>query len=68
MRQYVYYNYLGENGTVLTPVHIPGAYSIKKYMLAADDGKFLTKDGKNFVVTALIPESELSLWYEVGQE
>ena len=65
MKQATYYTYLGDKGTITTYLQIPGAFSVKKIMLAADEGKKLTKDGKNFVTTILIPESELPLWYEV---
>ena len=67
MKQATYYTYLGDKGTITTYLQIPGAFSVKKIMLAADEGKKLTKDGKNFVHTILIPESELALWREVNQ-
>lgn len=66
------YSYLGDNGTLLTVIHLEGVYSIKKYMLDADQGKLLTRDGKHFIHSILVPESEVDLWYEVniqeGQE
>ena len=65
MRQATYYTYLGDKGTVTTYLQIPGAFSVKKIMLAADENKKLTKDGKNFVSSILIPETELGLWYEI---
>lgn len=65
MKRYLYYNYLGENGTLLSPILIPNTYHIKKYMLSADPGKLLTKDGSHKVSVVIIPESELNLWYEV---
>ena len=34
-------------------------------MLDADQGKLLTRDGKNFIHSILVPESEVDLWYEV---
>jgi hypothetical protein len=41
-------------------------------MLNADEGKVLTRDGKNFTLSILVPESEVSDWYEInipsGQE
>ena len=70
MRKAVYYTYLGDNGTITTPLHIPGAYGIKKYLLVADQDKRLTKDGVNLTPSVLVPEAEVELWYEieVGQK
>ena len=68
MKKAVYYTYLGDNGTITTPLHIPGAYSIKQYLLVADKDKRLTKDGVQFTLSILIPEADLDLWYEVGQK
>ena len=42
MRKETYYTYLGENGTITTPVFLEGIYSIKKYRLIADKNKKLT--------------------------
>lgn len=68
----LYYNYLGENGTLLTTIHLDGVYCVKKYMIDADEGKVLTKNGLNFKTQVLVPESEINEWYEVdipeGQE
>lgn len=61
----VLYEYLGTNGTVLTPVHLEDIYYIRKLKLQADNGKRLTKDGKNKVISIIIPEEELSEWKEV---
>ena len=41
------YEYLGTNGTILSPVHLEDIYYIRKLELFADNGKKLTKDGKN---------------------
>jgi hypothetical protein len=66
MIKYLYYNYLGDNGTLLSPIHLPGVYCIKKYMISPDDdSKVLTKDGVNFTRVAIIPESEIDQWHEV---
>lgn len=65
MNKVLYYNYLGENGTLLTTIYLNGVYHVKKYMLAADEGKLLTKDGVHTTPSVLIPESEIELWYEV---
>lgn len=71
MKQVIYYTYLGDKGVLTTQLQIPGATFVKKVMLAADKGKKLTKNGKYFTSLILIPETEVSLWYEVddiGQE
>lgn len=59
------YEYLGTNGTICSPVHLEDIYYIKKYQLIASNGKKLTKDGKNFVSQALVPDTEVDLWKEV---
>ncbi len=72
MTKVLYYNYLGENGTLLTTIRLDGVYCVKKYMIDADEGKVLTKNGLNFKTQVLVPESEINEWYEVdipeGQE
>jgi hypothetical protein len=65
MTKQVLYVYLGTNGTICSPVHLEDIYYIRKYRLTADLNKRLTKDGVNFVSTAIIPEDELSEWKEV---
>lgn len=61
----VLYEYLGTNGTLLTPIHLEDIYYIRKLRLHADDGKKLTKDNKDFVISVIIPEDELGEWKEV---
>lgn len=69
MTQKVYYTYLGEEGTIMSTQLIPGVAHVKKIFLQADENKLLTKDGKTFVESVLIPESHLPLWKEViGQK
>lgn len=66
MTKTLLYTYLGTNGTITSPVHLEGIYSIKKYRLVADTNKVLTSDGG--VTTAkmvTIPENELDLWKEI---
>lgn len=65
MKKETYYTYLGNNGTITTSVYLEGIYSIKKYMIIADKDKKLTKDGKTFQKTILIPATDLELWYEI---
>jgi hypothetical protein len=68
MRKEIYYTYLGENGTITTPVFLEGIYSIKKYRLIADKNKKLTKNNKSFVYSVTVSPSDLDLWYEVDDE
>lgn len=59
------YEYLGTNGTILSPVHLEDIYYVKKYKLLADNLKRLTKDGKSFVKEVIVPEAEVDEWKEV---
>ena len=59
------YTYLGTNGTITSPVHLEGIYSVKKVRLYAEDGMQLTKDGTHFYSVITVPEAEVSLWFEV---
>lgn len=69
MKKQVLYTYLGTNGSLVTPIHLEGIYSVKKYKLQADPGKKLTKDGLHFVELVLVHELEVDLWHEVdGQK
>ena len=65
MTKIVMYEYLGTNGTILSPVHLEDIYYIRKLHLIADHDKRLTKNGKDFVQNVIIPEEELNQWKEV---
>lgn len=65
MTKNILYYYLGTNGTILSPVHLEDTYYVRKIRLSADENKRLTKDGKKFVDSVVIPEEELELWREV---
>jgi hypothetical protein len=65
MTKTVYYTYLGTNGTITSPVHLEDVYYTRKYSLRADLGKVITKDGVNFVKSAMVPEDEIDQWEEV---
>ena len=65
MTKTVFYTYLGTNGVIESPVHLEDIYYIRKLRLVADAGTRLTKDGKNFCLTVMIPEEELAEWKEV---
>lgn len=65
MTKEVMYVYLGTNGTICSPVHLEDIYYIRKIRLWADNGKVITKDGKNYSYRALVPEDEVDQWYEI---
>lgn len=65
MKKEVLYNYLGTNGSILSPVHLEDIYYIRKLRIIADENKQLTKDGKNCYYSQIIAEDELGDWYEI---
>ncbi len=65
MTKIVMYEYLGTNGTILSPIHLEDIYYVRKLQLLADNNKRLTKNGKDFVQSVVIPEDELDQWKEV---
>jgi hypothetical protein len=65
MTKTLQYLYVGENGSILSPVKLLDVYHIKKYKLIADANCQITKDGVHFHNTVVVPESEVNLWYEV---
>lgn len=64
MNKIKYYRYLGTNGTLETPIEIPGVYHTSFYFLQADDGKILT-NGEKQIEAISVPESEIDAWTEV---
>ena len=66
MTQQVLYQYLGTNGSILSPVHLEDAYYVRKLHIFADEGKQLTKNNKDFITSIIIPEEELDQWIEVN--
>lgn len=60
------YQYVGNNGILLTPVKLPGVECLTKYRLVADNGMSLTKDDEHFYPNVTIPEEELNEWKEVA--
>ena len=53
------YKYLGTNGVIESPIHLEDIYYVRKLQLLADNNKRLTKNGKDFVQSVVIPEDEL---------
>ena len=66
MKREILYTYLGTNGTITTPIHIEGAYYVRKLRLIAEEGKVLTKDNINYRYSTIIPEEDEDLWIEVN--
>lgn len=64
MKKEALYEYLGTNGTILSPVHLEDIYYVKKWRLTADTSKVLMKDGQKMGKTAIVPDEELSSWSE----
>ena len=65
MTRQVLYQYLGTNGTILSPIHLEDIYYVRKIHLFADEGKQLTKNGKDLVTSIIVPEEEEQDWNEV---
>lgn len=65
MTKVIYYTYLGTNGTITSPIHLEGIYSVKNYRLIADEDKYLT-NGQTYVKVVTVSEMELPLWEEVS--
>ena len=66
MIKQVMYEYLGTNGTILTPVHLEDIYYVRKIKLIAESGKQLT-DGKRIEKSVLIQEEDVENWSEIDQ-
>jgi hypothetical protein len=72
MKKEILYEYLGTNGTILSPVHLEDIYYVRKLRLIADNEKILKNTLTDATAYAIIiPESELEYWSEInilGQE
>lgn len=65
MKKVKIYTYLGTNGTITSPVHLEGIYSVIKYKLLPEEGYKLTNDGISYHEIVEIEESDIPNWYEV---
>ena len=65
MMKEILYQYLGTNGTILSPVHLEDIYYVRKVRLTASEGKTLTKDGKTKLFSVIVPEDEVKDWREI---
>lgn len=59
------YQYVGNNGILISPICIEGAYSTRLVQLIAEDGKVLTKDGNSTIQSITVPENAIDNWYEI---
>lgn len=65
MTKRLFYRYLGTNGVLDTPIHIPDTYYVRMYELVADSRhKLISKEGRS-EFRVLVPEDEVKLWTEV---
>lgn len=60
------YQYVGNNGILISPICIEGAYSARLVQLIAEDGKVLTKDGNSTIQSITVPENAVNNWYEIN--
>ena len=67
MTKEILYTYLGTNGTITSPVHLEDIYFTRSYKLTADHGCQLTKNGKTFHISVIVPEDEVAEWKEVSK-
>lgn len=67
MKKEVYYFYLCDNGTLLTPAYMENVPHKKQYRLYAQEGYLLTKNDEEFFNQVFVSETELHLWKEVKQ-
>lgn len=59
------YQYLGTNGTILSPIHLEDTYYVRKIKLIADYNKILIKNNnKDKAFSIIIPEEEVPYWRE----
>ena len=74
MRKEVLYEYLGTNGTILSPIHLEDIYYVRKLRLIADKKKILKREDLGILKEiVVIPESDFEYWTEIdytekGQE
>lgn len=72
MKKEVLYEYLGTNGTIVSPIHLEDIYYVRKLRLIADKGYILkNKDNGALREVVIIPESDFNSWEEIshsGQE
>lgn len=65
MLKEVMYMYLGTNGTICSTVHLEDIYYIRKIRLTAEENKYLTKNGIDFMHQVVVPEDDVANWYEI---
>ena len=69
MTKQVFYRYLGTNGTILSPIHLEGIYSVKLVKIIADSSKMLTNNnGITLRNSVLVPLEEENDWVEINKQ
>ena len=72
MKKTVLYEYLGTNGTIVSPIHLEDTYYIRKIRLIADKDYILkNKNSGALREVVILPEAEVEDWEEIkysGQE
>lgn len=74
MKKQVLYEYLGTNGTILSPIHLEDIYYVRKLRLLPDSGFILrNKETGALRHVTVIGESDFENWEEIeykgeGQE
>lgn len=67
MTKTILYQYLGTNGTILSPVHLEDAYYVRKVRLTAAPNYILT-NGTVSKKSVTVSEAEVDLWKEVPMQ
>jgi hypothetical protein len=66
MTKTVLYQYLGTNGTIISPVHLEDTYYVRKIQLVAAPGCLLT-NGTILKKSVMVSEEDSEMWKEVPE-
>lgn len=66
MKKTILYQYLGTNGTIISPIHLEDVYYIRKVRLVAEPNCLLT-NGTLLKRSVIIPEADIELWREIPE-
>jgi phosphatidate phosphatase PAH1 len=64
MKKIKFYRYVGRNGYITSKILLDDIKHYNYFHLIADNGKKLT-NGELILSSAMVPEEEVSLWYEI---
>lgn len=67
MKKTILYQYLGTNGTILSPVHLEDAYYVRKVRLTAAPDCILT-NGVISKKSVTVSEADVDLWKEIPMQ